>query len=63
MNVIDKNMRMIAEGDMSNGRDYIEGIALHKIAESPIFGYGLDQFENNTGMVYPHNFVLQMVFQ
>lgn len=62
LNVINKNIRMIAEGDISNGREYISSIAIQGIIENPIFGYGFDQFENNTGIVYPHNFVLQILY-
>lgn len=62
LNVINKNIRMIAEGDMSNGREYIAGLTIQEFTKNPIFGYGLDQFENNTGIGYPHNFVLQILY-
>lgn len=63
LNVIDKNIVKIHEtGDISNGRDYIAGLAVQEIYKNPILGYGLDQFENNTGIVYPHNFILQILY-
>lgn len=62
LNVINKNIAMINDGDVSNGREYIYGIAIQGFIENPIFGYGFDQFENNTGICYPHNFVLQILY-
>lgn len=63
LNVIDKSLHKYAEiGDISNGRDYIAGITINGILEKPLFGYGMDQFENNTGIVYPHNFILQILY-
>ena len=62
-NVIDKSLQKFAEiGNISNGRDIIAGITIKGILEKPLFGYGMDQFENNTGIVYPHNFVLQILY-
>ena len=49
-------------GDLSNGRDAIDIIAWDGIFESPFLGYGTAQFENNTGFVYPHNFILQFLY-
>lgn len=63
LNVIDKSLRKVAEsGDITNGRDFIYGIATDGILDRPIFGHGMDQFENNTGIVYPHNFILQVLY-
>ena len=48
-------------GMIDNGRDYIAKTAVQSICENP-WGYGLDQFYNNTGMIYPHNFILQILY-
>lgn len=61
-NVVDKFIRMDQGGDWTNGREYISEIAMAGIADSPIFGHGVDQFENNTGISYPHNFILQILY-
>lgn len=62
LNAINKNIELSRAGDMSNGREFISGIAIKGFIENPIFGYGFDQFENNTGICYPHNFVLQILY-
>ena len=62
LNVIEKFLTLEGAGDMTNGRDNITKIAINGIIESPLFGYGFAQFENNTGIVYPHNFVLQLLY-
>ena len=61
-NVLDKFVRMRGEGDWTNGREYISKITMAGIIDSPIIGHGVDQFENNTGIVYPHNFILQILY-
>ena len=63
LNVVDKFLRLDnMSGDLSNGRDAIDIIAWDGIFESPFLGYGTAQFENNTGFVYPHNFILQFLY-
>lgn len=62
LNVVDKFVRMGGEGDWTNGREYISKITMAGIIDSPIIGHGVDQFENNTGIVYPHNFILQILY-
>lgn len=62
LNVIDKFLRLDNAGDMSNGRDDIDKVAWEGIWNSPIIGHGIAQFERNTGIVYPHNFILQMLY-
>ena len=62
LNVIDKFLRMNDSGDMTNGRDDIGKVAWEGIWQSPIIGHGTSQFERNTGIVYPHNFILQMLY-
>lgn len=62
LNFVDKFLRMEDHGDMSNGRGAISSIAWDAIWKSPFWGYGIAQFENNTGIVYPHNFIIQMLY-
>ena len=62
LNVIDKFLRLDNEGDMTNGRDDIDKVAWEGIWKSPIIGHGTSQFERNTGLGYPHNFILQMLY-
>ena len=63
LNVIDKFVRKAVEnGDMSNGRALIYTTCLEEIPEKPFFGHGMDLFEYYTGIVYPHNFILQIFY-
>lgn len=59
---IEKIYRLSSEGDITNGRDAISSIALRLFLDSPIYGHGLDRFEANTGIIYPHNFILQILY-
>lgn len=58
----EKIARMGAEGDFDNGRSDIAKKALGKFVEEPIFGYGVDRAAEVTGGNYPHNFVIQILF-
>ena len=62
LNVIDKFLRLDDSGDMTNGRGDIDKVVWEGIWQSPIIGHGTSQFERNTGIVYPHNFILQMLY-
>lgn len=62
LNVIDKFLLKDEQGDITNGRTPILEVALDAISISPIFGYGTAQFEKNTGIIYPHNFIIQMLY-
>ena len=59
---IEKVARMGAEGDLDNGRNAIGKVAIEGFFDQPIFGHGIDRFTDVTGMNYPHNFVLQLLF-
>ena len=61
-NFIEKIIRLSSSGDISNGRDKITDITLSGFYENPIIGHGVAQFETNTGYVYPHNFLLQLLY-
>lgn len=58
----EKIARMGAEGDFDNGRNDIIKKALSKFVEQLIFGYGVDRAAEVTGGNYPHNFVIQILF-
>lgn len=63
-NFADKFIRMEQSGDITNGREFLYGLAMDDILSSPIFGMGLDQFANHHGAIgaYPHNFLLQILY-
>ncbi len=62
LNVIDKFLRLEDTGDMTNGREVLSTMAWKGIMESPVLGNGISQFDKNTGEGYPHNFILQMLY-
>lgn len=51
-----------AEDDISNGRAEIYKIAIEKFAEKPVFGHGMSTFLYNEGIIFPHNFFLQLLY-
>lgn len=59
---IDKIVDLGKQGDLANGRNYISEACVNGIMDSPIWGNGLDRFGPNTQLVYPHNFVLQILY-
>lgn len=62
ISAISKILSLNEAGDISNGRRRINGITLSGIWNSPLFGWGLDRFDANTGLGYPHNFILQTLY-
>lgn len=58
---IDKFLRLT--GDISHGRNDIWAICLEGFWDSPFWGNGIDSFEYFTGIIYPHNFILQFLFE
>lgn len=62
LNVVDKFLRLGESGDMTNGREVISSMSWEGIINSPLWGNGTSQFLNNTGVVYPHNFILQLLY-
>lgn len=62
LNVVDKFLRLDDAGDVTNGRESLSTMAWKGIMESPLWGNGISQFNNNTGEGYPHNFILQMLY-
>ena len=45
-----------------NGRESIGAEAIAGISERPILGHGISTFFKNTGIIYPHNFILQVLY-
>lgn len=63
LNFIDKFLSLEDDSsDISNGRFYLIEMVISEIMDSPLWGYGVDQFYNNTGVNYPHNFLIQMCY-
>lgn len=60
---IEKTLRLLHEGDLSHGRDYLARLAMNGFYDSPLFGKGLNSFDFFTGEQYPHNFYLQMLYE
>lgn len=59
---IDKTLNLSTEGDLSNGRTGIYPLVFQEFLNRPIFGHGFDVF-NETGLYeYPHNFLLQIIY-
>ncbi|MDD4781887.1 MAG: O-antigen ligase family protein [Tissierellia bacterium] len=54
-----KTINLLEHNNISNGRNLFNSISLNMFADKPFIGYGLDRFDANTGLGYPHNFVLQ----
>lgn len=63
---LDKFLDLESGGDITNGRQAIYALAFSDIAQHPFFGMGFDQFFNNhgnvTGIAYPHNFIIQILY-
>lgn len=63
---LDKFLDLESSGDMTNGRQAIYALAFSDIAQHPFLGMGFDQFFNNhgniTGIAYPHNFIIQILY-
>lgn len=62
INALTKILSLAENGDISNGREDINTITIRGIFESPIWGWGLDRFDANTFLQYPHNFILQTLY-
>lgn len=58
-----KMNKMIALNDISNGREPVYEAAFAGIRNNPIFGNGIESFPSYTAYSYPHNFVLQLIYE
>lgn len=59
---IDKMIYLSSEEGIDHGRFAIWEIAIDRICESPFWGHGLATFKYYTGYIFPHNFLLQFLF-
>lgn len=59
---IEKILRLSFEGDISNGRESLQTMAIDGFLKKIVFGNGLDRFDANTGGAYPHNFIIQILY-
>lgn len=59
---LNKILELNQEGDISNGRSYLNDMTWSYIVDSPFWGHGFDRYNAITKMLYPHNFVLQLLF-
>ena len=67
---ISKMIRYIRKGDISDGRTNISDFTYSFIMDKPIFGHGMETFASysqpysgNVTWPYPHNYVLQYLFE
>lgn len=59
---IDKNLRLLQENSIGNGRDVIYHNVISGISNHPVIGSGIGEFER-VFATYPHNFVLQSWYE
>lgn len=59
---IDKNEFLSNSDDLTHGRMEIWRAALEGFGNSPLWGHGITTFQYYTGFVFPHNIVLQFLF-
>ena len=58
----DKIIRLQKLGGVDNGRSAINKVFLAEFVKKPLFGHGIKSFAYYTGIIYPHNFLYQMLF-
>ena len=59
---LDKSLILASQADIMHGRFDVYRAALNGIKESPWIGHGYATFRYNTGYVFPHNMILEMLF-
>lgn len=60
---LQKIVRLDETGNQSNGRGGLVEKTISEIPDNLLFGHGFDRFEaNHPGLPYPHNFVLQILY-
>lgn len=57
-----KIISLAEDGDVSNGRSGLNSLTWNYIMDSPVWGYGIDRYDAMTSKMYPHNFLLQLLF-
>ena len=58
-----KMNKMIALNDISNGREPVYEAAIAGIKSSLLLGNGIESFPSYTAYSYPHNFILQLIYE
>lgn len=58
-----KSNLFLEQNKLSNGREDIYIVLFDLIKNNPIWGYGLQTFSYYTRWVWPHNFLLQFLFE
>ena len=61
-NFIDKIVKLSETDNVSNGRMVLYKLSLIGFLQAPIFGHGISTFAKYTNQVYPHNSILQLMF-
>lgn len=62
LSMVDKNLYLLEQGEIGDGRDEIYENALKGITEHPILGNGIGRFDFDYG-TYPHNLALQLLYE
>lgn len=62
INFVRKLLELKSENNVLNGRLVEYSMALSGIMERPILGHGMSSFTYYTGAAYPHNFLLQLLY-
>lgn len=58
----DKLIRLEKMGGIDNGRNDIIKVFYPEFLNKPLLGHGIKSFEYYTGIIYPHNFIYQLLF-
>lgn len=60
---LDKTVRLLLEDNLLHGRQYLIQLALEGFINSLCMGKGLNSFYYFTGYLYPHNFLVQFLYE
>lgn len=64
INILEKSVRLLTAGDVSNGRIDHYIIALQDFLQSPVYGNGIGVFYDRYPIMgYPHNIICQVLFE
>lgn len=59
---VEKYVYLLENGDVGHGRNDIYITAVKGFFESPLYGHGISTFFYNTGIEFPHNLILQFLY-
>lgn len=62
INILNKMLRLYEQNNIFNGRDVNVNAAIVGIKRSPIIGNGMASYQYYTGYPYPHNLLLQLMY-